>query len=562
MARLEQILKLLDNEEMDPSDLDPIKDDVEYYVESAAEDDGTTGAADEFDIYEELNLGNVNVTVAGGVGGSASGDAEDDTGDGIKGDAAKKVAVVPGGAVATPIAGAAGVAVGKPAAKPAAGVPVATAVPAVAGAKGLPVSTLSHPHYLYFLYPLIHSIETLSTQAAAVAGSKVAGTGDAKSLTSSLGIGIGAGASPAKSVAPAGVVAGAGTAAAAKTPLATLLKGADAKKSDTVGAPDSKDAASAAVAPVVAPTSSWAAHAANTVSALIGGVAKPAAAASTTASSSSPMTTPVPTAPSIVPPSSSASSSSSSALEDSASNMAGGASLLSQQLHQTNLASGLLASQLGILQPGSNTSGLTAQASISNMGALGGVSSLIGGGGGAGGLGLGMAGISPSSSIDASSLAAAQQAGQLRGVGPPGAGGLPLGATSLQQQQSASIGLLGPGATPQQQQQLNQLQQIQQQQQLQQQQQSQMPMLNQVQLLQQQQQMAANMSQAGGAAQQMHGMGQGLPQGQQQQQLQQQLQQQAGLGGVRNMALSAEVQFTIGIYQYIHPMIIPQIHSY
>ena len=136
MARLEQILKLLDNEEMDPSDLDSIKDDVEYYIESAAEDDGTTGASEEFDIYEELNLGNVNVVVAGGVGSSPSGDADDDASD-----AAKKAAAVAGGVVANPVVAAAGVAVGKPAAKPTAGTPVVTAVPVVAGAKGVPVVT-------------------------------------------------------------------------------------------------------------------------------------------------------------------------------------------------------------------------------------------------------------------------------------------------------------------------------------------------------------------------------------------------------------------------------------
>jgi CCR4-NOT transcription complex subunit 3 len=33
IARLEQIIKLLDNDDLDPTKLDNIKDDVEYYIE-------------------------------------------------------------------------------------------------------------------------------------------------------------------------------------------------------------------------------------------------------------------------------------------------------------------------------------------------------------------------------------------------------------------------------------------------------------------------------------------------------------------------------------------------
>eukprot|EP01035_Chromulina_nebulosa_P019104 gene19104-24938_t len=50
IARLEQIIKLLDNEELDPSKLDAVKDDT------AKEDDGALGVDDEFDIYEDLEL--------------------------------------------------------------------------------------------------------------------------------------------------------------------------------------------------------------------------------------------------------------------------------------------------------------------------------------------------------------------------------------------------------------------------------------------------------------------------------------------------------------------------
>lgn len=56
IARLEQVLKLMENDDLESSAIDRIKDDVEYYIESAADDDGSTGVDDEFDIYEELAL--------------------------------------------------------------------------------------------------------------------------------------------------------------------------------------------------------------------------------------------------------------------------------------------------------------------------------------------------------------------------------------------------------------------------------------------------------------------------------------------------------------------------
>ena len=56
IARLEQVLKLMENDDLEPSKIDRIKEDVEYYIESAADDDGSTGVDDEFDIYEELAL--------------------------------------------------------------------------------------------------------------------------------------------------------------------------------------------------------------------------------------------------------------------------------------------------------------------------------------------------------------------------------------------------------------------------------------------------------------------------------------------------------------------------
>jgi CCR4-NOT transcription complex subunit 3 len=55
-TRLELIIKLMDNDDLDPALLDGVKDNLEYYLESAAEDDGAVGVEDEFDIYEDLKL--------------------------------------------------------------------------------------------------------------------------------------------------------------------------------------------------------------------------------------------------------------------------------------------------------------------------------------------------------------------------------------------------------------------------------------------------------------------------------------------------------------------------
>lgn len=67
IARLEQILKLMENYDIDPSKCDSIKDDVEYYIESANEDDGALGVDDEFDIYEDLQLDTLEAVVAAAV---------------------------------------------------------------------------------------------------------------------------------------------------------------------------------------------------------------------------------------------------------------------------------------------------------------------------------------------------------------------------------------------------------------------------------------------------------------------------------------------------------------
>jgi CCR4-NOT transcription complex subunit 3 len=77
IGRLQLILKLLDNMDMEPSALDSIKDDVEYYIESAVDDDGALGIDDEFDIYEELDLGIQDGAIGGDSNeGSPRGDTE------------------------------------------------------------------------------------------------------------------------------------------------------------------------------------------------------------------------------------------------------------------------------------------------------------------------------------------------------------------------------------------------------------------------------------------------------------------------------------------------------
>lgn len=90
--KLEQIKRLLDNDELEPSALDDIRDDIDYYVESAQESDhGDTSFEEmlEYNIYEPLNLDTNPITahmsVAAGImddgGGGAAGDEDDDARD-------------------------------------------------------------------------------------------------------------------------------------------------------------------------------------------------------------------------------------------------------------------------------------------------------------------------------------------------------------------------------------------------------------------------------------------------------------------------------------------------
>ena len=59
MAKLEAIIKLLDGDDLDPALVSGIQDSLDYYIESAADDDGALGVEHEFDIYEELELENL-----------------------------------------------------------------------------------------------------------------------------------------------------------------------------------------------------------------------------------------------------------------------------------------------------------------------------------------------------------------------------------------------------------------------------------------------------------------------------------------------------------------------
>ena len=59
MTKLEQIMRLIDNDGLEPSKVDSIKEDIEYYIDSANDDDGELGVDDEFDIYEELQLDSI-----------------------------------------------------------------------------------------------------------------------------------------------------------------------------------------------------------------------------------------------------------------------------------------------------------------------------------------------------------------------------------------------------------------------------------------------------------------------------------------------------------------------
>ena len=123
IARLEQVLKLMENDDLDPSKIDKIKEDVEYYIESAADDDGSTGVDDEFDIYEELALDSFGGDKDEATSSSAASDAPESA------EASPKPSDAPEEKAA--------------ASAPALAAPAPVSAPAAAAPKKAPVSTAS-----------------------------------------------------------------------------------------------------------------------------------------------------------------------------------------------------------------------------------------------------------------------------------------------------------------------------------------------------------------------------------------------------------------------------------
>ena len=56
IEKLEQVISLIEDGDLDPAKLDGIKENVDFYIESAADDDGTLDVDDEFDMYEDLQI--------------------------------------------------------------------------------------------------------------------------------------------------------------------------------------------------------------------------------------------------------------------------------------------------------------------------------------------------------------------------------------------------------------------------------------------------------------------------------------------------------------------------
>ena len=111
ILKLEQIKRLMDNDELEPSALDEIRDDIDYYLESAVESDhGDSSFEDmvEFNIYEPLNLDTNPITASMSAhlddGGDDDDQKEEDTKKGKKLSAkqAAKAAAAAAAAAAAP----------------------------------------------------------------------------------------------------------------------------------------------------------------------------------------------------------------------------------------------------------------------------------------------------------------------------------------------------------------------------------------------------------------------------------------------------------------------------
>lgn len=104
MAKLELIIKLLDNDDLDPALVSGIQDSLDYYIESAADDDGALGVEHEFDIYEELELDSHGVS-APTIDLSRPVKEDEDASSGDAADAADSETPVPAGKKATAASG-------------------------------------------------------------------------------------------------------------------------------------------------------------------------------------------------------------------------------------------------------------------------------------------------------------------------------------------------------------------------------------------------------------------------------------------------------------------------
>ena len=74
IGKLEQIVRLIDNDVVSPAQVEDVKEDVEYYIDSNTEADFLDAYDPECDIFESLELGDLEAELdAGGAGGGGGG---------------------------------------------------------------------------------------------------------------------------------------------------------------------------------------------------------------------------------------------------------------------------------------------------------------------------------------------------------------------------------------------------------------------------------------------------------------------------------------------------------
>lgn len=226
---LEQILQYLDDDLLEPNLIESIKENVEFYIESAVDDDGATGVEDEINIYEELHQEAESVAAGQGSTQVAEPDAvEEEEPEPVKpvataavaaaenksDDASKKAAAAKKPAAAATIPAIAQIGVK--------GAAAASAVPALAAAKTTPIA------------------------AAAPAATAVGAKGAKATVAPVVAAPAKGVPAPVAAAKPAAVdVVKAGVAADKKTPGTTatqvLQMGADAKKGAKATEPAAKE---------------------------------------------------------------------------------------------------------------------------------------------------------------------------------------------------------------------------------------------------------------------------------------------------------------------------------